>query len=92
MTAPRNQPPANVWETLRRLLLCNKKELAARLEVSARTLATWEAETEAGGSAGKRANAAAANLLQQILKEARSDVHAQLLLNWDAIDRIGGKR
>jgi DNA-binding XRE family transcriptional regulator len=38
----RNTPPPSVWEALRRLLGCNKQELAARLGVSRHTLQRWE--------------------------------------------------
>lgn len=93
MTA-RNTPPANIWQTLRRLLNCNKQELAARLGVTARTLRNWEAATETeGDSAGKAANAAAASLLQETLRAANnSDVHAQWALNCKAVHSIAGKR
>lgn len=70
----RNTPPANIWQTLRRLLNCNKQELAAHLGVTARTLRTWEAAAEAeGSSAGKAANEAAARLLSDTLRAAKSD-------------------
>lgn len=92
MTA-RNTPPANIWQTLRRVLDCNKQELAARLGVTARTLRNWEAATETeNDSAGKAANEAAARLLQETLRAANSDVHAQWALNWSAIRSIAGKR
>ena len=46
----RDTPPATVWEALRRLLACNKQELAARLGVSRHTLQRWERDepTETG--------------------------------------------
>jgi transposase len=92
MTA-RNTPPANIWQTLRRVLNCNKQELAAHLGVNRHTLTRWEAATEAeGDSAGKAANEAAARLLQETLRAANSDVHAQWALNWSAIRSIAGKK
>lgn len=48
----RDTPPATVWEALRRLLACNKQELAARLGVSRHTLQRWERDelTETGAA------------------------------------------
>lgn len=92
MTAPRDSTPAHIWDTLQRLHLCNKTQLAARLGVTRQTLARWIADTEAGQSPGKAASERAAQLLQATLRAAHSDVHAQWQINWDAIATIGGKR
>jgi len=93
MTSPSNSNPAHIWEVLQRLLNCNKAQLAERLGVNARTLRRWTLETEAGESAGKAANEAAAQLLQATLSAANnSDIHAQWRLNWDAIRTIGGRK
>lgn len=91
MTAEKNTPPVHIWETLRRLLNCNSKQLAAHLGVTARTLRTWETLTEEGQPAGKTASEAASNLLQQILRAADADVYA-LPIEWDRIRTIGGRR
>lgn len=83
----RNTTPANVWDALRRLLNCNKTQLAERLGVTARTLHRWE-----NGEAGADAHRRAADLMQATLRAADCDMHAQWRLNWDAIDSIGGRR
>lgn len=84
----RNTTPANIWEVLRRLHQCNKAQLAARLGVTARTLRRWE-EGEAGADAYRRA----ADLLQATLRAAGdADTLAQWRINWDAIERIAGKK
>jgi transcriptional regulator with XRE-family HTH domain len=72
MTTTRNTPPANIWETLRRLLNCNKTQLAERLDVTPRTLHRWEA-----GAAGDDAERRAGQLLREILQSAGCDRHAQ---------------
>ena len=61
----RNTPPATVWEALRRLLGCNRQELAARLGVSRHTLQRWERgePTQAGAQR-------VADLMQQTLAAA----------------------
>jgi DNA-binding transcriptional regulator YiaG len=61
----RNTPPATVWEALRRLLSCNRQELAARLGVSRHTLQRWERDeiTETGA-------ARVATLMQETLAAA----------------------
>lgn len=87
MSAARNTPPANVWEALRRLLNCNKAQLAAHLGVTPKTLARWEAE-----GAGKNGHEKAATLLQKTLDEAECLPLAQWVINWPAIRTIGGKR
>lgn len=48
----RNTPPASPWEALRRLLACNRQQLAARLGISRHTLQRWERGelTEAGAA------------------------------------------
>ena len=50
MTQERNSRPASIWDALRRILNCNKNELAAHLGVNRKTLQRWEAgeESEAG--------------------------------------------
>lgn len=92
MTTARNTTPAHIWETLMRLHNCNKSQLADRLGVTRQTLARWIADTEAGQPPGKTASQRAAQLMQATLQAARSDVHAQWLINWDAIATIGGKK
>jgi len=87
----RNTPPANIWQTLRRLLNCNKAQLADRLGVTARTLRTWESETEASGTAGTNGDRRAADLLQTILRIAHSDIHAQWSVRFNEIDTKGGR-
>lgn len=87
----KNTTPANIWDTLRRLLNCNRSELAERLGVTPRTLRRWE-DDDATGSAGKTAHERAAMLLQSTLRAANCDQHAQWAINWDAIYSIGGKR
>lgn len=91
MTSPRNHAPADIWETLQRLRACNKTELAAALGVSRHTLRRWMDE-DATGSAGKTAHERAAMLLQATLRAANADTHAQWAINWQAIDRIGGRK
>lgn len=91
MTAPRNTAPKGVWETLRRLLQCNKQQLAERLGVSDTTLRAWERADETG-SAGKTAHERAALLMQATLRAAGADMHAQLNINWQAIATIGGRK
>ena len=61
----RNTPPASPWEALRRLLACNRQQLAARLGISRHTLQRWERGelTEAGA-------ARVAALMQEILAAA----------------------
>lgn len=90
MTA-RNSPPRNVFETLRRLLACNKAQLAARLGVSARTLRRWEELDSAGEHPGTDAAARLAQLMQATLRAADADTYA-LPLDFARIDRIAGRR
>lgn len=92
MTGTRDTTPAHIWDTLLRLHLCNKTQLAARLGVTRQTLGRWIAATEAGHPPGKAASERAAQLLQATLRAAHSDVHAQWAINWDAIATIGGRR
>lgn len=66
----RNAPPRHVWEALRRLLRCNRQQLAERMDVSPRTLRRWEAQTEAGESPGRAAEDAASRLLIDTLRAA----------------------
>lgn len=56
MSAEKNTPPPDVWIALRRLLACNRQQLAERLDVSSRTLRRWE-QGEAGPDAYRRASA-----------------------------------
>ena len=84
----RNTTPASPWEALRRLLNCNKAQLAERLGASPRTLRRWE-EGEAGADAMRRASA----LLIATLRAAdHSDALAQWVINFDAIHTVGGRR
>ena len=69
----RNTQPANIWDVLRRLLRCNRQQLAARLGVSSRTLARWES-----GEPGPDAELRASRLLIAVLRSAKSaDEYAQ---------------
>lgn len=90
MTA-RNSPPRDVFTTLRRLLACNKSELAARLGVSARTLRRWEELNAAEHHPGADAAARLSQLMQATLRAANADVYA-LPIDFSRIDRIGGRR
>lgn len=66
----RNTPPPTIYEALRRLLACNKKELAERLGVNAVTLRRWEAHLEASHEESAPMEHRAANdLLAEILLE-----------------------
>lgn len=87
----RNRPPQNVYDALRRLLRCNKAELAARLGVSARTLRRWEDLEAAGDHPGTDAAARLAQLLQATLRAANADTYA-LPIDFTRIDRIAGRR
>jgi len=64
----RNTTPTTVWDALRRLLRCNKMQLAARLGVSRQTLMTWEKATERGEPIEGSARRAAAELLTATLR------------------------
>ncbi len=64
-TSGRNRPPVDVWEALRRLLNCNRQQLASHLGVSRHTLQRWE---KAGRS--EAAAATLANLLEATLRAA----------------------
>lgn len=89
----RNTTPATEWQALRRLLNCNKQQLAQRLGVSARTLRNWEAASDAGHEPGKDASQKASLLLITTLRAARhADVLAQWVINWDAISTVGGRK
>lgn len=73
----RDNTPRHIWDTLRRLLRCNKQQLAARLGVSRHTLARWEDATEAGEPPGTHAEAAARELLIATLRAANgADAYA----------------
>ena len=67
-TTRRNAPPANVLEALRRLLDCNRQELAARLGVSRYTLHRWER-----GQIPGPARARVAELMRATLAAAQAD-------------------
>ncbi|MCA1775522.1 MAG: hypothetical protein LC676_07930 [Loktanella sp.] len=85
--------PAHIWEALRRLLNCNRKQLAARLGVNRHTLAGWERMTEAGENPGANAMRRASDLLIASLRAAQeADTLAQWRINWTGIDRIAGRR
>jgi DNA-binding transcriptional regulator YiaG len=66
----KNTTPATVWEVLRRLLKCNKQQLAARLGVTRQTLRMWEDATERGEPISDNARRAAAELLTATLRAA----------------------
>lgn len=66
----RNTTPGNIWEALRRLLQCNKQQLASRLGVSRQTLRIWEDMTGAGEPISDNARRAAAELLTATLRAA----------------------
>lgn len=70
----RNRPPATVWEALRRLLNCNKAQLAARLGVHPRTLRRWEDE-DAGRDGIDRAS-------QLLIASLRAAGGADALAQW----------
>jgi DNA-binding XRE family transcriptional regulator len=65
---PRNRPPANEFEMLRRMLLCNKAQLAARIGVTPQTLWNWEQITAAGGRQSENTRRAVAELLRTTLR------------------------
>jgi DNA-binding transcriptional regulator YiaG len=93
MTTQRNTTPPHIWAALRRLLNCNRQQLAARLGVSARTLRRWETLTEDGDSPGKdAAERASALLISTLAAAGDSDIYAQWRINWDAIATIGGRK
>lgn len=72
MTEPRNQPPQDVWHALRRLLACNRAQLATHLGVDRRTLNRWEAATANGTDPGENAAIRAAQLMQWTLARAHA--------------------
>lgn len=72
-----NEPPWDVWHTLRRLLDCNRTQLATRLGVSPRTLRRWEGSFPLPPDAAARAS----DLLQWTLNRANSYDLAQSRLN-----------
>lgn len=83
----RNTTPANVWIALRRLLNCNKTQLAERLGVNPRTLHRWE-----HGEDSADAHRKAAQLMQSTLRAANADAHAQGRMDFDALEKIDGRR
>lgn len=84
----RNTTPTDIWEVLRRLLNCNKAQLAERLGVDPRTLRRWE-QGEAGADAYRRA----ADLLRATLRAANdADTLAQWTINFDALHMVNGRR
>lgn len=87
----RNQPPANIYDALRRLLKCNKAQLAERLGISTRTLRRWEDLEAAGENPGTDAAARLAQLMQSTLRAANADAYA-LPIDFDGINRIGGRK
>ena len=66
----KNTTPATVWEALRRLLNCNKQQLAARLGVTRQTLRIWEEMTGDDEPLSDNARRAAAELLTATLRTA----------------------
>jgi DNA-binding transcriptional regulator YiaG len=66
----KNTTPATVWEVLRRLLKCNKQQLAARLGVTRQTLRIWEEMTGRGEPISDNARRAATELLTATLRAA----------------------
>ena len=66
----KNTNPAHIWQVLRRLLNCNRSQLAARLGVNRHTLAQWERMTEAGKNPGANAMRRASDLLISCLRAA----------------------
>lgn len=84
----RNAPPADIWQALRRLLNCNRTQLAERLGVTRQTLRRWE-EGEAGANAYRRAS----ELLIATLRAAEhADALAQWSIDFSAIAKIGDRR
>lgn len=82
----RNTPPDDAFDVLRRLYNCNWQQLAARLDVSPRSLNTWRRE-----GPGKTGN----ERLHRAFHEALREADAQWLtipIDWTKIDSIGGKR
>ena len=69
----RNSPPENIWVLLRRMLNCNKQELAAHLGVARHTLARWEKLSEGGENPGQLAQAKASLLLRWVLQQSGAD-------------------
>lgn len=67
---PKNTTPATIWQALRRLLNCNRTQLAARLGITPRTLHNWEHSTDEGEQLTDRARDAAAELLTASLRAA----------------------
>jgi DNA-binding transcriptional regulator YiaG len=67
-TTRRSAPPANVFEALRRLLGCNRQELAARLGISRHTLQRWER-----GQIPGPGRARVAELMRATLAAAQAD-------------------
>jgi len=89
----RNTNPAHIWQALRRLLNCNRTQLAARLGVNRHTLTKWERMTEAGENPGANATRRASDLLLATLRAAEdADALAQWRINFDALHKIGGRR
>lgn len=70
MSAARNTTPANIWEVLRRLLNCNKRQLGERLGVTRQTLHQWETQTEKGEQISDKGREAATDLLTATLRAA----------------------
>ena len=63
MTKAANSHPASIWEALRRLLNCNKSQLAAHLGINRRTLQRWE-----NGEESEAAREKSRDLLTAILE------------------------
>ena len=86
MSAPRNTPPADAYDVLRRLYACNWNQLAERLGVSPQTLREWRKEGH-----GKNGAMRLQNLMETGLRASHSE-WLLLQTNWDAIATIRGKR
>jgi DNA-binding transcriptional regulator YiaG len=68
----RNRAPANEFELMRRMLLCNKAQLAARLGVTPQTLWNWEQITAAGGQQSENTRRAVAELMRTTLRASNN--------------------
>jgi len=67
---PRNRTPTTEFEALRRLLKCNKQQLAKRLGVTPTTLWKWEKLADEGEAQSAHARRAIAELFRVTLRAA----------------------